>query len=283
LAVITQAADSELIVAKAGIEQASANQSSSRAAIRQADAEVAAAEARAQLASADFGRVDRLYASNAVARAQWDVAQATLAESRAALAQARARLVSAEAAGSGSSGSARAARGRLVAALSGPQQIEAQRAQQELAESRVAQAQAAVEQAELNLSYTKVKAAVSGVVSRRSVEIGQTVTPDRPLLALIPLDDTWIVANFKEDQIAQMKQGQLAKVSVDTFGSRELTGHVDSLAGGTGSRFALLPPDNASGNFTKVVQRVPVLIRLDPQSNVTLRPGLSASVTVQTL
>jgi membrane fusion protein (multidrug efflux system) len=101
-------------------------------------------------------------------------------------------------------------------------------------------------------------------------------------MALVPLDDTWIVANFKEDQIAQMKSGQPVRVSVDTFSKHDLMGHVDSLAGGTGSRFSLLPPDNASGNFTKVVQRVPVLIRLDPQSDFTLRPGLSAAVTVFT-
>jgi membrane fusion protein (multidrug efflux system) len=283
LAVTTKSAASELMVARATIEQAAANQSSSHAAIRQAEAEVTAAEARERLAATDFERMDRLYATNAVSRAQWDTVQATLAEAQAALVQKQAHLVSARAALSSSMGGTQAARGRLIAAQAGPEQIEAQRAQQELAEARVSQAQSAVDQAELSLSYAKIRAAVSGVVSRRTVEIGQTVSPDRPLLALIPLDDTWIVANFKEDQIAQMKKGQRAKVSVDTFGGRELIGHVDSLAGGTGSRFALLPPDNASGNFTKVVQRVPVLIHLEPQSDVTLRPGLSATVTVQTL
>jgi membrane fusion protein (multidrug efflux system) len=119
-------------------------------------------------------------------------------------------------------------------------------------------------------------------VSRRSVEVGQLASPERPLLAVVALDDTWVVANFKEDQIAGMRAGEPATVTVDSLSGKKLTGHVDSLAGGTGSRFSLLPPDNASGNFTKVVQRVPVLVRLDPHPGTELRPGLSATVTVST-
>ena len=283
LAVISKSAASDLVVARAGVAQASANQNSSRASIDQAQAEVTAAEARAELAATDFDRVTSLFRSDSVSQAQYDAAKATRAEADATLAQARARLANARAASSSSASGAESARGRLLAAQAAPEQIDAQQAQVELAAARVAQTNAAVEQSELNLSYTKVTAAVSGVVSRRTVEVGQTASPDRPLLALIPLDDTWIVANFKEDQIARMRPGALARISVDTFAHRPLVGHVDSLAGGTGSRFSLLPPDNASGNFTKVVQRVPVLIRLDPHADVTLRPGLSASVTVTTL
>jgi membrane fusion protein (multidrug efflux system) len=107
-------------------------------------------------------------------------------------------------------------------------------------------------------------------------------SPEKPLLALVPLDDTWVVANFKEDQNAHMRPGQLADIEVDAFDGHALKGHVDSLAGGTGARFSLLPPDNASGNFTKVVQRVPVLVKLDGVANLDLRPGLSAKVTVVT-
>ena len=114
------------------------------------------------------------------------------------------------------------------------------------------------------------------------MEAGQLVSPDRPLLAIVPLEDTWVVANFKEDQIAHMTPGQSVDVTVDTFGRHKLHGVVDSLAAGTGSRFSLLPPDNASGNFTKVVQRVPVLVKLDPHPELTLRPGMSAAVTVAT-
>ena len=108
------------------------------------------------------------------------------------------------------------------------------------------------------------------------------VSPDRPLFAIVPLDDVWIVANFKEDQLAEMSPGQPATVRLDTYGRRELKGHVESIAGGTGARFALLPPDNATGNFVKVVQRLPVLIRLDRADGVELRPGMSANVSVRT-
>ena len=108
------------------------------------------------------------------------------------------------------------------------------------------------------------------------------MSPDRPLMAIVPPDDTWIVANYKEDQLAEMKPGQAAKITIDTYGGRTFAGHVDSIAAGTGSRFSLLPPDNASGNFTKVVQRVPVLVRLDGPVDVPLRPGMSASVVVLT-
>ena len=170
---------------------------------------------------------------------------------------------------------------RLLAAQSGPAQIAAARAQVELSAARLAQTDAAVEQAELNLSYASVRAEVSGVVSRRTVEPGQSVSPERPLMAIVALDDTWLVANFKEDQLRDMRPGQKAAIRVDTFGRRAFAGHVESFAAGTGSRFSLLPPDNASGNFTKVVQRVPVLVRLDGQPDVLLRPDMSANVTIR--
>ena len=167
-----------------------------------------------------------------------------------------------------------------MAAQAGPVQVESARAQLTLAQARAAQTDAAVAQAELNFSYATVRAEVAGTVARRTVEPGQAVSPDRPLLAIVGLDDTWVVANFKEDQLRQMRAGQKAEVHVDTFGGRAFAGHVDSFAPGTGSRFSLLPPDNASGNFTKVVQRVPVLVRLDQAPGVVLRPGMSATVSV---
>jgi membrane fusion protein (multidrug efflux system) len=108
------------------------------------------------------------------------------------------------------------------------------------------------------------------------------VGPDRPLLAVVPLDDVWVVANFKEDQLRDMHPGEAVDITVDTFGRRAFRGHVDSLAGASGARFALLPPDNATGNFIKVVQRMPVLIRFDDSAGVEFRPGMSATVTVRT-
>jgi membrane fusion protein (multidrug efflux system) len=274
--------DSSLTVARGGLAQASAVRGTTRAAIDQARAELVQAESRRTLAKAELDRSQTLVADGAVTRADFDVKKSAFEQADAQIAQARARLTSAEASIDNSSGTLEAARGRLLAAQSGPEQIESARAQVALAQARVDQAAASVAQAELNLSYTRVRAEIAGVVSRRTVEVGQLAAPERPLLAIVPLDDTWVVANFKEDQIAEMRPGAFATVTVDSLPGKKLTGKVDSLAGGTGSRFSLLPPDNASGNFTKVVQRVPVLVRLDAHPGLELRPGLSAAVTVVT-
>ncbi len=282
LGVVGKSVDSNLMVAKGGLAQAGAQDTSTRAMVDQARADVSAAESRKTLATGDLSRADKLFAQQAISKAEHDERKNSFDQAEAALAQARARLASAQANIGGSQGNYESARGRLVAAESGPAQLESAKAQVELSRARVDQAKAAVDQAELNLSYTQVKAEVAGVVSRRSVETGQLVSPDRPLLAIVALDDTWIVANYKEDQVREMHTGQTVKIKVDTYSGRELTGHVDSLSAGTGSRFSLLPPDNASGNFTKVVQRVPVLIRVDDKGDAILRPGLSAVVTVVT-
>jgi membrane fusion protein (multidrug efflux system) len=231
------------------------------------------------LAQIELDRTEQLAAGGAITRSELDTRVTALEQAQASFEQAQAAFASAQANVGNSSGTITSARGRLVAAESGPAQVQAATAQVELGRARVAQAEAALEQAELNLSYAQIRAEVSGVIARRSVEVGQLAAPERPLLAIVPLDDTWVVANYKEDQIAEIQPGQSARVHVDTF-DRELTGHVDSIAGGTGSRFSLLPPDNASGNFTKVVQRVPVLIRLEPHPDVTLRPGMSVTSTI---
>jgi membrane fusion protein, multidrug efflux system len=282
LAVTRKSVDSNLVVARGGLAQAASVQGTTSASIEQARAEIVAAESRQKLAQLDFDRASQLFTSNVVARSALDSASASLEQANANVVQSRARLKSSEASRQNSSGTIEAARGRVIAAESGPEQIEAAQAAVELATAKLNQSEAALQQAELNLGYTRIVAEVAGVVSRRSVEVGQMAAPEKPLLALVPLDDTWVVANFKEDQIAHMKPGQLAEIEVDAFDGEKLKAHVDSLAGGTGARFSLLPPDNASGNFTKVVQRVPVLLRIDGISQLELRPGLSAKVTVVT-
>ena len=280
LALAETAARSNLTVARGGMTQAAALEGTTRAGIDQARSDVTAAQARLNLARADLVRAQKLFADNVVTQAEMDARQSAFDQADAALEQARARQVSAEANLGNSQGTLETARGRMVAAQAGPVQIAAAQAQVELGAARLAQTDAAVEQAELNLSYASVRAEVSGVVSRRTVEPGQAVSPERPLMAIVALDDTWLVANFKEDQLRDMRPGQKAEVRVDTFGRRVFPGHIESFAAGTGSRFSLLPPDNASGNFTKVVQRVPVLVRLDNPADVPLRPGMSATVTV---
>ena len=282
LGVTQKSVASNLVVARGGMAQAASAAGSANAGIEQARAEITAALSRQKLAQLDFDRTSQLFNSSVVAKSSLDATSAALEQATANVSQAQARLRSAEANRQTSSGSIESARGRVIAAEAGPEQIEAAEAAVQLASAKLSQAEAALQQAELNVSYTQIKAEISGVVSRRSVEVGQMASPEKPLLALVPLDDTWVVANFKEDQIAHMRPGQLAEIEVDAFDGQKLKGHIDSLAGGTGSRFSLLPPDNASGNFTKVVQRVPVLLRIDSVSDLELRPGLSAKVTVVT-
>lgn len=281
LALTEKNVDANLRQARGGVVSASAMSGSSKAQIDQAKADVDAAQSRVDLAKIDLDRVKKLHDEGATPKAELDAKQATYDQAAAALAQARARQVSANEGVTNAAGSIETAQGRLIAAQAGPEQVAAAKAAVGVAEARVAQAEANLDQAKLTLSYTKILAQVDGVVSRRSVEVGQSVDPARPLMALTELHDVWIVANFKEDQIAHMKEGEKVTIKIDAFPGRTLTGHVDSLSGGSGARFSLLPPDNASGNFTKVVQRIPVLIRFDGVPNdVQLRPGMSTNVSV---
>ena len=275
--------DASLRQAKGGVTQAFAMSGSSKAQIDQARADLTAAQSRAALTNMDLGRAKKLNSDGAVAQAELDRRTAENDQANAAVEQAKARLSGASVGLVNAGGGIESAQGRLAAAQTGPDQVQVAAAQVDVAKARVDQAKAALEQAELNLSYTKVRAPSRGVVSRRSVEPGQLVDPARPLLALTELDDSWIVANFKEDQLGELRVGQAAQIKLDAFSGLKLRAHLDSFSGGTGSRFALLPPDNASGNFTKVVQRVPVLFRIDDKpQGVVLRPGLSAFVTVFT-
>jgi membrane fusion protein (multidrug efflux system) len=274
--------DASLRQARGGLTMASSSVSATRSALAQSKAEVEAAEAADRLAQADWTRAQDLAKAEAISRADVDARRSRAEQAHAALDQARAHLASTEANLASSGGGLTTAQGRLAAAETAPDQVKAADVAVQAAQARLDQAQAAYDLAALNRSYAEVRAPVDGVVSRRTVEQGQLVGPDRPMLALVPLQDVWVVANFKEDQIGEMKAGQKATVRVDTYGRRDFQGHVESLAGASGARFALLPPDNASGNFVKVVQRVPVLIRLDRAPEVALRPGMSAVVTVRT-
>ncbi len=283
LALTKKNVDANLRQAKGGVVSATAMAGSSRAGIDQAKADVDSAESRRALAQIDLQRSEKLRADGAIAQADLDARKAAFDQAVAAVAQARAREQSAQVGTTSAAGSIETAQGRLVAAQSGPEQIDAASAAVAVATARVAQAQAAADQARLQLSYMVIKAQIRGVVSRRSVEVGQTVDPARPLMAISALDDMWVVANFKEDQIAHIKEGESATLKIDAFPGRTFAGHVDSVQAGSGARFSLLPPDNASGNFTKVVQRIPVLLRIDEKpEGVTLRPGMSSYVTIKT-
>jgi membrane fusion protein (multidrug efflux system) len=281
LALTEKTARANLTVAQGAIAQAAAVTGSTAAQIDQAKADVAAAESRKQLARIDRERAERLHATGAVTQSEIDARVSADTQADASLAQARARLVSALANRSNSSGTEVSARGRLLAAETVDEQVEAARAQVALTEARVAQQQAAVDRATLELEYTKLRSEIAGTVTKRSVEPGQLVSPDRALMAIVDLSDTWVVANLKETQLAEIKPGQPVEVEVDSF-SGSLDGHVDSVAAGTGARFSLLPPENATGNFIKVTQRVPVKIKIDNRHGHVLRPGMSAEVVIRT-
>lgn len=280
LSLAERSIDANLAQARGGLRQSASAVQTSRASIDQARADVDVAAARRTLAEAEMTRTRELAAQGAVSRSALDAQQAQYDQAAAQWTMARARLTAAETGVEGSRGLLDVARGRLAVAEAGPQQVEQARAALALARARQAQAEAARTLAALNVSYATVRAPHDGVVSRRTVEPGQMVDPSRALMAIVPLDDVWVVANFKEDQVGAMREGQRAEFTVDAYPGRHFSARVESLAGATGARFSLLPPDNASGNFVKVTQRVPVLLRLDSASAVALRPGLSAEVTV---
>lgn len=281
LAIVDATAAAAIAQAEGQVVVASSTLFESSASVAQAKADVNGSDAKLKLAELELTRAKNLVKQGSIAAADLEQRQSQFDVARASADLSRARLGHAMASVGGSRGTIQTAQGRLNVAKTAPHQIAAAKAGVELADARVAQAAANLELAKLNSNYTIVRAPRRGAISRRTVEVGQMVGPDRTLLAVVPLDDVWIVANFKEDQIAKMKPGQPVKLTIDTFGSKSFTGKVDSLSGATGARFALLPPDNATGNYVKVVQRVPVLVKLDDPSLVgTLRPGMSAYVTV---
>jgi membrane fusion protein (multidrug efflux system) len=266
---------------------------------------VAAAQARLQAAQArerqraaeqtkaqqDLARLKDLVAKDEVSKQEYDAAVAAAAAADAAhdaatsdVAEAQAAIFVAESELTQAKAAVTRNQAGLVAARSSTQQVAMDQAKAAAAEARVKQAQAALAQAKLNLGYTTVVAPIHGIISKKSVEVGQTVQAGQPLLAIVPLDDVWVTANFKETQLDNMRPGQEAVVSVDALGGREYKGRVQSIAAATGARFSLLPPENATGNYVKVVQRIPVKIVFDKDENRDhlLRPGMSVEPTVYT-
>jgi membrane fusion protein (multidrug efflux system) len=262
-------AKARLESARATVRQIQANYDRAAKDVERFRPLVAKEEISQQLFDSAVAQADALKASLASAQAQVNEAEASVRTQESALNRDQAKL-----------NQSIAAERR---AHTGPEQVAVAQSRAKSAEARVEMAKTAVEQAELNLQYTTIKAPVAGVVSNRSVELGQIIAPGQPLMAVIPTDDIWVVANFKETQLHKMRPGQKVTIAVDSDG-REYEGHVDSLAGATGARFSLLPPENATGNFVKVVQRVPVKIVFEPGQDKEhrLRPGLSVEPSVYT-
>ncbi|HEY2945375.1 MAG TPA: HlyD family secretion protein [Vicinamibacteria bacterium] len=248
---------------------------SARARLRSAQARLQDAHAKARKADQDLARLKTLFAKDEVSQQEHDAAVVAAESARASLEAAQAAVKEAEE-------GVVAAGARLSEAKTAPQQVGIMRARAASAEAKVVQARATLAQAQLDLDYATVKAPASGYVSKKTVEVGQIIQPGQPLLAIVPLDDIWVTANFKESQLRKIRPGQRAVVAVDAYGGRRYQGHVDSISAATGARFSLLPPENASGNYVKVVQRVPVKIVLEKgqDSEHVLRPGMSVVPTV---
>ena len=240
-----------------------------------ARAQLQAAEANSTRAQADLVRYRALVAKDEVSQQIYDQSDAAAKANAAAVESARAGVAAAEQQVMQAQSRIAQAQAALAYSHTGPQQVEVSRARARAAAAEVQQKKAALDQAELNVQYCTLLAPVSGVVSK-NVEVGMNVEPGQTLVSIVPLDDIWITANFKETELASMRPGQRVTISVDAF-SREYNGKVDSIAGASGARFSLLPPENATGNYVKVVQRVPVKIVLDPGENKDhlLRLGMS--------
>ena len=276
--------------AQAGIGIADQQVHAARAQLGAAQARQREKEATAVKSARDVERLKGLVAKDEIAQQQYDAAVASADSARAAADAATSDVTAAQAAISVAEQRARQARGtaaqanaQLQASRTGPQQLRVTKARAEVATARVQQAAAALAQAELNLQRTAIKAPSAGIVSRKSVEAGQVIQPGQPLFALVSQGDVWVTANFKETQLRHVQPGQRATVKVDGLGS-ELNGHVDSIAAATGAKFSLLPPENATGNYVKVVQRIPVRIVFEPGQDPDhrLRPGMSVAPTIYT-
>lgn len=271
--------------------------------VAQAQAQVAAADAEAVRARTDLARYQSLFEGEAVSHQQLDQAIAADATAAAQLEAARKRLAAAEA----QVAEARAAQGaaadqykqslsqvsateaqvgqasgKLSEANSAPEQVALRQSEVETTGAEIEQAEAAVRQAELDLSYTKIYAPEDGRITRKTVELGALLQPGQALFVLVPAE-MWILANFKETQLNRMRPGQPVEIKVDAYPDQIFRGHVDSFQTGTGSRFSLLPPENATGNYVKVVQRLPVKIVFDEQSDSEhlLAPGMSVEPEVK--
>lgn len=256
------------------VQQAQQGLISAQAEQQRAQAESEGAAAQAQLAQGDVVRYQTLFAKEELSRQRLDQAQTSARASKAQWEAAQRRVSVAQA----QVGEARA---KLAEALAGPRQVALKQAQEVSGQASVAQAEANLSQARLDLAYTHMSAPVAGKVTRKNVLPGQWIQPGNALLALVS-GPPWVVANFKETQLTRMRLGQKVTLKIDAFPDQQWRGHIDSFQAGTGARFSLLPPENATGNFVKVVQRVPVKIVFDesPERLNALAPGMSVTPVV---
>jgi membrane fusion protein (multidrug efflux system) len=273
--------NSQTSSAQADVENANAGIAAARQQFSAAKAQLAEAEANNVKAQNDLVRYKQLVDKQEISEQQYDQAVAAAHAGTASVDAARASASAADNQVRQAQSRLLQAQANLRAAATGPQQVETYRSRAQSAQAQAEQKRAALEQAELNLQYTVIAAPVNGVVTNRTVEVGQNVSIGQELMKVINLDDIWVTANFKETQLKSMQVGQRATIRVDTNG-KDYKGHVQSIAGASGAITSLLPPENATGNYVKVVQRIPVKITFDPGETRehVLRPGMSVEPKV---
>jgi membrane fusion protein (multidrug efflux system) len=284
-------AEAQLSGAQADYEKSRVDfERASTADIAVARSNVETAQATADRSAADLSRMKTLVDKEEISRLEYDsyataarVASSELQAAKDKLAAATQDAETKKAALLAAQAHIAQARAGIAQAHASQQQVNVRVADASSAAANIGQARANVEAAELNLSYTTIVAPMDGMVTRKSVEVGQIMQQGQGLLMLVPLQDVWVTANFKETQLANVRAGQKAEVTAD-LGGRVYGGHLDSLSAATGTRMSLLPPENATGNYVKVVQRIPVKIVLDPipGGNLSLRPGMNVEATIFT-
>jgi len=287
----TSSAQAQLLGAQADLARAAATYEQAQTAdLAVAEANVEKSRANSELARADLERYKPLMEKGEISKQQYDAAKANADATASALVADEQRLAQAGRNVDISRAQLEAAKARVAQASAAVDSAEADKkrvamrsADAEAKAAAVARARAQLDAAQLNLSYTNIVAPVDGVATHKSVEPGQIVQSGQGLLVVVPLNNVWVTANFKETQLRNMKPGQKAYVKVDTY-DKTFPGHLDSIAGATGAVLSLLPPENATGNFVKVVQRIPVKIVLDaiPPGVAILRPGMNVEATVVT-
>ncbi len=254
-----------------------------------AQANVRVAQANRNKAAQDVERYRGLVAKDEISRQTFDqavsaeqAAAATVEAQQAAVTEAEQNVSAAEKSVDQARARVSQSDAQVEAAAAGPSQVKATEARAQAALARVAQKRADVEQARLNLSYATITAPVSGIIGRKAVDPGQNIAAGQQLMSIVALDDVWVAANFKETQLKDMRIGQKVTFDLDANG-RTYTGKVERIAGASGAKFSLLPPENATGNYVRVVQRIPVRISIDPGQNDdhALRPGMSVTPKVQ--
>jgi membrane fusion protein (multidrug efflux system) len=282
-------ANSARLDASAGVSGSERQLAAARARQATAQANVRVAQANFTKASQDVERFKQLVSKDEISKQQYDqavaamdAARATLEAQNAMVNEATQNVSVAEKTVEQAQTHVETADAQIQAALTGPDQVKVTQAKAQSSAAKIEQQRALLDQAELNLQYTTIVAPVDGVVGKKNIAIGQNVSSGQQLMAVVPLEGLWVTANFKETQLEKMRIGQPVKINVDAY-DRDYKGKVVRIAGASGARFSVLPPENATGNYVKVVQRIPVRIELDPGQNTDhlLRQGMSVTPTVQ--